>query len=107
MLVKGGRVSAEEVTLNVVMDPEPGSPAIFVNHFEVQVNLHEFTILASRLPTKPNSRDLANAQASGQFVIEPDVQLVLPPTLIPKLIAALEASLANYEERWAPVFRAR
>lgn len=98
-------MAEDEVTLNVMMVADPDSPALFVNHFEIRSNLHEFSLLAKRMPTKLSPAEIESAQADGHFIVEPDVQLIVPPTVMPSLISALTIALEGYEARYGAVLR--
>jgi len=69
----------------------------YVNFAEMTFSASEFCLSAARVPTKPNPVQLEQAKA-GTFTFDADVQLIIPPTVIPGLIRALTTVKENYEK---------
>jgi len=61
------------------------------------------TMVVARVPAKQSKLATAEMRQTGELLIEPDVQVLLPPTVVPGLIKALTLQLEKYEERFGPV----
>lgn len=88
--LKGG----EQLAMRISLDPTRDTPAFYVNNVEVGRTQHDFLLLGARIPAKISPDELEGQLAGEVLRVEPDVQLILPPTLIPGLIAALQKQLA-------------
>lgn len=86
--------------LKVSIEPSLDMPAYYVNHFEVSYRPHDITILAARLPGKLSDSDRLTAVSSGQLKLEPDVQIVIAPSLLDELIRVLELQ----RDKWNAAF---
>ena len=98
-------IAAEAVTAQIVVNPSDDLSSIYANHAEVAHSFHEFTIFFGQLPTKASMAVVESVKTTGQIRIEPDAQVIVPPTLIPGLISALEAQLKKYEEKHGIILR--
>jgi hypothetical protein len=87
----------EAVNLKVVVEASLDTPTYYVNHAEIAVSQHEFAILFARLPTKPSRAEIVEATSSGELVVDPEFQILIPPTLLQGLIDALEKSRDQYD----------
>ena len=101
----GSQQGADGTTVKVSLEPSIDTVPIYSNHIEVGHTRHEFTILIGRVPGKMPAETFASAAASGQLLLEPDATVLVPPTLVPGLIKALEAQLHTWEEKFGPVTR--
>ncbi len=71
----------------------------YVNHIEVGHSDHEFFLMCARLPTKLSKTDIELAKASGELRLEAMVQVLIPPTLVSGLIAALQMQKEQFEKK--------
>ena len=95
--------SPEEVTVKVVFDMTDETPVSYVNYAEVGHSQYEFTITVVRVPTKLSPEAMASAKKTGEVRLEPQLQLLLPPRVIPGLIDALKKQLDSYEKSFGPM----
>ena len=94
-------VSEQKTDVSLV--PDENTATFYVNCAEIANNQHEFAIMATRLPTKPPPEYLEQYKDTGQIVISPDVQLVIPTTLIQALIQVLTSQKESYERLFGPI----
>jgi hypothetical protein len=87
-----------EVKLRVVLESTDDTPAYYVNYAEVSHSQNEIGISVVRIPTKISQKTLAEAQKTGEIKLEPVLNLIFPPTVIPGLIKALELQKTAYEQ---------
>lgn len=102
-LVLGPADDADSVPVRIVVDVTPDTPTYYANHIEIAYNRHEIAVWVARLPTKASRDDMALAEEIGELVVEPEMQILLPPTLIDGLISALETTKENYEKVFGPI----
>ena len=93
----------DALAVRLVVDLPPDLPTYYANHVELAVNRHEIAMWVARLPTKPGRDQLALAEATGELVVEAEMQILLPPTILEGLIAALVATKTKYEETFGPI----
>jgi hypothetical protein len=84
---------------SIVMDTQDDMIGHYVNHIEVAHTKHEFTLTCGKLPAKLSPVRLQMAKESGEVHLEPMLQLVIPPTIMPGLISALTSQLEKYEQK--------
>lgn len=72
--------------------------AYYINFAEVGCSPNEFSIAAARIPTTLTPDKFEAAKKAGSLVFNADVQLIIPPTVIPGLIRALTMQKDNYEK---------
>ena len=87
-------------TLQVALEPSIDHTPLYSNHVEVGHTRHEFSMLFGRVPGKLGAQLFAEATASGTLKIEPDALVLIPPTLMPGLIRALQTQLSKWEARF-------
>jgi hypothetical protein len=93
----------DAVQVKVVLDPSDGTPMYYANHFEVSMARHEFTVTAGRVPGKFSRSRFAALTENKELLLEPECQLLVAPTLMPGLIAALQTQLTAWEREFGPV----
>lgn len=94
-----------EAQVKVSLEPSLETLPIYANHVEVGHTRHEFTVLAGRVPGKMPAQRFRLAQESGTLQLEPDVTILLAPTLVPGLIRALQIQLEKWEGKYGVVNR--
>jgi hypothetical protein len=87
------------LAIRPTIEPVEDGPAYYVNFAEIAISTNEFTMLAARVPTKLSAQRLQEAKAQGTLTFNAEVQLIMPPTLIPGLIRALTVSKEQYEKQ--------
>ena len=100
---KTERPTKPELELRIVVEANQDTPTYYVNHAEIALGAHELAIWFARLPTKPNRDETEAMRASGEIVVEPEFQILMPPTLLPGLIVALQTTKDNYEALFGPI----
>jgi hypothetical protein len=63
---------------------------------------HEFSLLFGRLPAKIPPDKIEEARA-GNVTLISDVQILIPVTLIPGLMRALQTQKASYESQYGAI----
>jgi hypothetical protein len=87
----------------IVVDLSPDTPTYYVNHMEIAVNKYELALWLARLPTKPGRAETALAEQTGEIVVEPEFQILISPTLLPRMVSALTEARKNYEAIYGPI----
>lgn len=82
----------------IALQVPPETPIYYVNYAEIGFTAHEFSLTAVRAPTKLSPAVLEMVRAEGTLTLDADIQLVIPPTMIPGLIRALSISKDQYEQ---------
>lgn len=87
----------ETVAVKILVEPSPATPVYYANYFEVSHSQHDCALTAVRVPTKFSSARQAEFTKSGVLILEPEVQITFPPTLLRPLKDALERQILSYE----------
>jgi hypothetical protein len=95
--------NADTLDVRLVVDLPADTPTYYANHVEIAVNKHEISLWIARLPTKPAREQMALAQETGELLVEAEMQILMPPTLIDGLIGALETTKLKYEKAFGPI----
>ena len=91
--------SPKELAVKISFEASDNVPSYYINHAEVGSSRHEFVLLCGKVPTKATAQQIATATETGQLVLEPLVQLFIPPTLMNGLIDALTEQKKKYEKQ--------
>ena len=97
------RKTPAPIEIKVQLEATPDVPVYYANYVEVGHSPHEFALNVARVPTKIGAERLAEITKSGIISLSPEVQLLLPPTVIPSLIFALQKQLALYETNFGKI----
>lgn len=89
---------AQPVTVRVQLLHDPDAPMIYSNFFEVSHSPHDFLLLLARVPGKLPAGSEPNKDGVTELPIEAQAQIVIPPTVIPGLIKALQSQQRLFEE---------
>lgn len=87
----------QDIALKIVVEASQDTPTYYVNHAEIAAGQHEIAIWFARLPTKPSRLEMEEAKVTGEIIVDPEFQILVPPTLIPGLISALEQTKERHE----------
>jgi hypothetical protein len=91
--------SPEMFTIPVIkLEPLESASTYYVNHIEVGSSGLDFSLIGGRLPGKLSTDQINEIKNDGAFVVEPDVQIVIPTTLIVGLIRALTMQKEHFEK---------
>lgn len=82
----------------VRLEPLENTSVYYVNYIEIANSPQDFSIICGRLPGKLSHDKMEQAKKLGALVIEPEVQLIIPTTLVPGLIRALTIQKEKYEK---------
>ena len=80
---------AKAVVAKVVLHPSEDTPQYYINYAEIATSQNEFSIYGIRVPTKLSTDEVEAIKKSGELHLEPEVQIIIPVTLIQGLIDAL------------------
>lgn len=89
--------------VKIGVDVSDDTPTYYANHIEISHGAHDFTLSASRLPTKLSPQKLELAKANGTLRIDAMVQVVVPTSLVKGLLDALQRQAAAYEKTFGPL----
>jgi hypothetical protein len=90
------------LAVRIVTDPTDATPSYYVNYAEASFGPHEVSISFVKVPTKLNSAQLQEAK-DAPLRLEPVVQVLFAPTLLPGIIRALNTIKDRYEEHQGPI----
>lgn len=99
---KAAASEPERVPIRVVVDPSDELAVYYANYAEASFAQHECLISFARVPTKMNVARTEEAKG-GTLKLEPLVQVMIPPTLLPGLIRALLITKDGYEKIMGPI----
>lgn len=92
-------ISSHSINISSVrLEPLEGASVYYVNYVEVGNSPQDFSLICGRLPGKLSVEKIKEAKTLGALVIEPEVQLIIPTTLVPGLIRALTIQKEKYEK---------
>jgi hypothetical protein len=91
------------ISLKVAIEPSDGLQYHYVNYAEVSHSANEFGLAFVHVPAKLPTSKLNAARETGNLVLEPLVQLVIPAAIVPGLISALTSQRASYEEKFGKI----
>ena len=89
--------------IKIRVEPPTDLPFHYANYIEVSHSQNEFALTVARIPTKFNSFRLKEFKEKGVLDVEPDLQIVIPITIIRSLIRALEIQVNLYEENFGKI----
>jgi hypothetical protein len=84
------------------VDPTDEMAVYYANYAEASFAQHECLISFARVPTKMSIARSEEAK-TGTIKLEPLVQVIIPPTLVPGLIRALSTVKEGYERLIGPI----
>ena len=74
-----------------------GVPSYYCNHIEITQTKHEFALTFGQLPTRFSPERLESVKSDGIVHVEPVLEVLIPPTVLPGLIKALESQKKHFE----------
>jgi hypothetical protein len=91
-----------EVQLTISTQVGEDTFTYYANYAEIASTPHEFAFLFARMPAKLSPEKLEEARA-GTLTLTSDVQILIPATLIPGLIRALNTHKTVHEQRYGTI----
>jgi hypothetical protein len=91
-----------EIRLSLATQVGEETFTYYANHAEIASTPHEFALLFARMPAKLPPEKLEEA-SGGTLTLTSDVQILIPATLIPGLIRALNTHKAVHEQRYGTI----
>src|SRR5690242_16196581 len=76
------------------------TPFYYVNFLSINHSPYDITVGVAKMPAKISDEEKEKAKKQGALMIDPLLQLVMPPGVAKSLIAALEDQLKKYEEQF-------
>lgn len=96
---------AEAVAAKVVLHPSGETPQYYVNYAEIATSQNEFSIYGVRIPTKLPPDEVETVKKSEELHLEPEVQIIIPVTMIQGLIDALIQQRDFYAAEYGTAIR--
>jgi hypothetical protein len=91
----------KEMTAHVQLDVKSDTPSYYVNYVAVSHTAYDLTLSVIKIPS-PLSQELTEVTKSGKpMLLEPILQLILPPLLVDGLIKALVDQKEKHEKTLA------
>ena len=75
----------------------------YANYVEVAQSANEFALSVARMPTKITAEMMEQANEKGVISAHTEIQILLPPMLIPSLIKALNTQLEYHESHFGKI----
>ena len=94
---------AKTRAVKIVLDPNEDTPNYYANYAEVSMGAQDLGIAFAQLPTKLSIAKSELAASSGTLLLDPVVQVTLPPPVAVALIKALETMKDQYEKAFGPI----
>lgn len=91
------------VGASVSVETIPDLATYYVNHIEVGMTRHDIAMTVARLPAKLPPETLKVLQETMVLHVEPILQLIIPPTLLPGLIRAPTVQREQFEGIFGPI----
>ena len=97
---EGGEASAPApaIETKAALRAGPETPVYYVNYAEAAFTAHEFSLTAGRTPAKLTADQLEAARKGEVLTFDAEIQLIIPPTMVPGLIRALTITKDQYEK---------
>jgi hypothetical protein len=86
------------VGVTIAVDVPDGVPSYYVNWIEISHTKWDFCIIGATMPARHNQSKIAELKATRVLTLNADVQLIIPPTLLPGLISALTIQKEKFEK---------
>jgi hypothetical protein len=83
--------------VRIGLEPTDNVSVYYANYIEVANSIHDFSLFCSRVPAKLTTEKIEEINNIDELVLEPEVQIIIPTTLVPGLIRALTTQRENYE----------
>lgn len=97
-------VKAKTAATSAMVKPQFSTPSdlpnYYVNHIEINVSKYEFALTAGRLPARMTDEQKQDIEENMRLLVEPTLQLLIPPNLINGLIKALNTQKDMYEKHF-------
>ena len=94
--------TAKPLTAQLVVLPTEDTPQYYVNHIEVASSKNEFAMYCVRVPSKVQPGQIGE---NGTLVLEPELEITFPVTIIQGLIDALTKQRDAYGELFGTPWR--
>jgi hypothetical protein len=93
--------SAKPVSAKITLKTSQDTPVYYINYAETGFNIHEFTLTGVRTPAKISPELVEEISRNGTLTLDADIQIIIPPTVIPGLIyeQALGAAITDPDVR--------
>jgi hypothetical protein len=85
-------------SVRVIIKDDEDVPTYYINYAEVSMGMHDCSLTAAKIPNRIPPSSQSAIIESGELRVEPLLQLVFPPTVIPGLIKALTLQKEIYEK---------
>ncbi|HEY2781068.1 MAG TPA: hypothetical protein VGI90_09830 [Steroidobacteraceae bacterium] len=83
--------------LKILLNDDADIPSYYVNYAEITQGMHEFSLYVAKVPGRLSAETLATVQETNELRVDPLLQIVFPPTLLPGLLRALTLQKDSYE----------
>jgi hypothetical protein len=93
----------DRFAIQIKPDPKPDTPSYYINYASVAHSDYEFSLAVLRVPTPLTAEQTESARKGEPVLIEPILQLVIPPKLVDGLINALSIQKDIYESENGPI----
>ena len=84
------------LSMRVVLEETEDVSLFYANYAEVTHSAHEFAIFGVQVPAKLSEEQNSRVKESGVLSLPAEFQIIVPPTMIPGLIEALQGQLKVY-----------
>lgn len=97
---KKADIVAAPTAVQVIIEPSDDTPTYYINHAEIAHNVHDFTVSAVRVPAKFTAAQRSGIQSDKRLVLDSLLHVVMPASLVPGMIRALQRQRELYEKQF-------
>lgn len=92
-----------QVAAQIVVGDGVDIPSYYSNFIEVGHSQHEFVLNFVRTPSALSPSRMEAVREAGKIVVEPMLQVTIPPTLVPGLLKALQLQKDKYNSAFGKI----
>jgi hypothetical protein len=93
----------DRISINILPDPKPDTPSYYINYAAVAHTEYDFLLSVLRAPAQLTPEQTELAKKGNPLLVEPTLQLIIPPRLIDGIIKALNIQKDKYEQTYGPI----
>ena len=92
-----------QINAQIQAEVKPDTPFYYINYLSINHSAYDFTMTAVKLPSHFTPDQIESARQGKPVLVEPVLQLVIPPRVIKGLITALTEQCRKYEAQFGPI----
>lgn len=89
--------------VTIELEPRAETPFYYINFMSVGHSAYDFVLGATRVPYPLSAEQLKTATNGKPVVLEPTLQLVVPPAIAKGLMEAIGDQIQKYEQQFGKI----